>query len=516
MNQDRSFRGRPRVVGALSALLAGSLALVAVSAGPASADSDGGAFRTAFGTDASITLTSDIVLDSCGSGAALRSSSTPVVIQGGGHAITQTCPNVQVLWQTGDGAVTLNNVVLVGGNQGIEAGGNVTFTNSTATNQTGTAAAGMHAVGDAVLTNCSITNVAGESNAVGAITEATLRMTGCTINGVSASDGLAVGAVAVGALTIDDSTITNIDSGGSSNAIGVTTSEGAAALTNSTVSSVSSPGGFAASVLGATGAQLTRSTVINTRGGGDAIGILTDGDATLVSSTVAATQASGSAQAIGIVATEGGTHTKLTNSTITGTTAPGGVAIALFATDATLVYSDIVGNGGFTARADGVITPAVVVPDGKGGVQTQDLPEIRITADVPGQVIADVFTSFASVVAKPISPSTNCFNQANTSNGYNWADDETCGFVSTGDTQQSGGDPMLGPLADNGGPTMTLLPADTSPLVEDVPAAACQADGAAGIDADQRGLPRPGFVDCDTGSVELQALFIEIQPRFTG
>ena len=72
------------------------------------------------------------------------------------------------------------------------------------------------------------------------------------------------------------------------------------------------------------------------------------------------------------------------------------------------------------------------------------------------------------------------------------------------------GDPKLGPLADNGGPTSTLLPAADSPLVD---AGTCDTDAFTGSDltTDGRGLPR--FVDgapgtnasgdnCDIGAVE--------------
>lgn len=62
-------------------------------------------------------------------------------------------------------------------------------------------------------------------------------------------------------------------------------------------------------------------------------------------------------------------------------------------------------------------------------------------------------------------------------------------------------DPQLGPLADNGGPTDTLLPAAGSPLVDAIAFAAC-----AGGTEDQRGLPRPQFsgAPCDIGPVEVQ------------
>jgi hypothetical protein len=64
----------------------------------------------------------------------------------------------------------------------------------------------------------------------------------------------------------------------------------------------------------------------------------------------------------------------------------------------------------------------------------------------------------------------------------------------------------LGPLADNGGPTMTHKPGDGglaegSVAIDRIPGDACE------VDTDQRGEPRPeaGGTMCDVGSVEVQA-----------
>lgn len=58
------------------------------------------------------------------------------------------------------------------------------------------------------------------------------------------------------------------------------------------------------------------------------------------------------------------------------------------------------------------------------------------------------------------------------------------------------GDPRLGLLADNGGPTLTLLPGAGSAAI-DAAGAGCSA-------TDQRGLPRPALGGCDFGAVEVQ------------
>jgi len=56
-------------------------------------------------------------------------------------------------------------------------------------------------------------------------------------------------------------------------------------------------------------------------------------------------------------------------------------------------------------------------------------------------------------------------------------------------------DPKLGPLQDNGGATLTMLPAQDSPAIDAV-------DCAAGVTTDQRGVARPQGSTCDIGAVE--------------
>jgi hypothetical protein len=76
------------------------------------------------------------------------------------------------------------------------------------------------------------------------------------------------------------------------------------------------------------------------------------------------------------------------------------------------------------------------------------------------------------------------------------------GNVTWNDTTCPGkiADPLLGALAENGGPTETLLPGAGGSAIGIVPAASCT------VDEDQRGLPRPatGKTNCDAGAVETQ------------
>jgi hypothetical protein len=76
------------------------------------------------------------------------------------------------------------------------------------------------------------------------------------------------------------------------------------------------------------------------------------------------------------------------------------------------------------------------------------------------------------------------------------------GNVTWNDTTCPGkvADPLLGPLADNGGPSETLLPGAGGSAIGAVPAGSCT------VHEDQRGLARPGTgkTNCDAGAVETQ------------
>ncbi|MBW2192042.1 MAG: calcium-binding protein, partial [Deltaproteobacteria bacterium] len=87
-----------------------------------------------------------------------------------------------------------------------------------------------------------------------------------------------------------------------------------------------------------------------------------------------------------------------------------------------------------------------------------------------------------------------------TSTGYTIeSPGDTCGFDQpTDQVNVSADDLKLGPLQDNGGPTMTHALGAGSVSIDAIPGPDCEAD------ADQRGEPRPGGTMCDVGSFEVQ------------
>ena len=81
--------------------------------------------------------------------------------------------------------------------------------------------------------------------------------------------------------------------------------------------------------------------------------------------------------------------------------------------------------------------------------------------------------------------------------GYNLIEDGSC----ITEASSISGDPALLPLADNGGPTQTFLPSDTSPAIDRITAGFL--DCGAVVSADQRGVERPAASFCDSGAVEV-------------
>jgi hypothetical protein len=393
--------------------------------------------------------------------------------------------------------------------------GNATLTNSSVMNTSGTAALGVGAGGNASLTNSAITGThATNGNALGAVTNSgTMTLVNSQV-GQTRADGnhQALAVVGGGTTQLTDSQVSGTSSEGS-DAFGVA-GEASTMLVRSRVTDTSALGGDpSVGVFAEDDATLTDSQVMNTTGASEAFGVLTDQSTTLVRSTVART--SGDEVGIGVFAA---TTTSATNSTIVDNAGAG----ILTGTNAVLVYSDVVGNG--TTVGPASASAAAIDIDLPAGLGALTAPPVHVQAQlVPAQVSAGgTITSFGTVITQPAFAFVNCQSNGNKiTNGYNFANDTSCGFTGTGDRQGAGLDAQLGQLADNGGPTLTLLPATSSPLVNAIPATACQSDGAAGIAIDQRSLVRPGTgtTACDIGAVELQfevPVPVVIIPAFTG
>ena len=116
--------------------------------------------------------------------------------------------------------------------------------------------------------------------------------------------------------------------------------------------------------------------------------------------------------------------------------------------------------------------------------------------------------SFASVLTNSIHGDCSV-SGSRTSHGYNFDSDGSCGFNQLTDHSHAG-DPHLGALADNGGPTLTLLPQTGSPLINKVPATPWGYQS-----TDERGVARPQQGSCDIGAVEIAVLRDTASPNPT-
>ena len=90
------------------------------------------------------------------------------------------------------------------------------------------------------------------------------------------------------------------------------------------------------------------------------------------------------------------------------------------------------------------------------------------------------------------SNGTNCYNFGGVGGDHSLSDDGSCGF-SAGDNVT---DLFLGPLANNGGPTLTHLPQPGSRAIDNGTDTGAPA-------ADQRGIKRPQLAGIDVGAVEV-------------
>jgi hypothetical protein len=141
-------------------------------------------------------------------------------------------------------------------------------------------------------------------------------------------------------------------------------------------------------------------------------------------------------------------------------------------------------------------------------------PHVRALTSIgdlsPGQVAVS-----SSIVAKQAAGSVDCAVSPKVivDDGYNVSSDadNSCGFSADAhDVVKS--DPLLGPLADNGGPTQTHLLHKGSPAIDLVPEGQ---DGCAADATDQRDLARvqPVGGKCDAGAVEVTQSAVVISPN---
>jgi hypothetical protein len=175
---------------------------------------------------------------------------------------------------------------------------------------------------------------------------------------------------------------------------------------------------------------------------------------------------------------------------LSGNSAVGAAALGTTGTT-TVRASTITGNT--TSSGTGAIL----------GLGTANFIEDTITDNTGGGLVQDAGSVAGTIVAG--NPGGNCAGTI-TDGGYNSTDTTTGATACPFHANVVVGDPRLNDLADNGGPTQTQLPKETSPVLNQVPPGTSVLSGAFTLcsseSTDQRGVSRPQGPKCDIGSVE--------------
>jgi hypothetical protein len=174
----------------------------------------------------------------------------------------------------------------------------------------------------------------------------------------------------------------------------------------------------------------------------------------------------------------------LVNSTASGNSATGHGGGLYIADGATALYNVTI--SGNTADSDGD-------NDGDGGgVYINSTGALTVTHSIIGGNVDD---------SSPGNQHLDCSGQL-TSAGYNLIED-TAGCFVGGDTtgNVTGLNPNLGPLQNNGGPTLTQALLAGSPAIDAGNPGGCLDESGLMLTTDQRGFIRPADGDGDTVSV---------------
>ena len=303
----------------------------------------------------------------------------------------------------------------------------------------------------------------------------TLALTNSTVSGNTA--GLGGGIFNDAELTLTNSTISDNTASDSGGGIVSASDAGSITLTNSTISgNTATLGG---GIMNQVALILTNSTVSGNTAQESGGGIWSNRSATLTNSTISNNTSNSNG---GGIMVRGGTL-NLISSTIAGNTARLGGGIFNDRQTVTLTNSTVSGNTGLFGVGG-------IYNDGGG---TLHVANSTISANVGLGLLSDGNVEFVNTIIanSPLGP--DC-GGGFTSLGHNLDSDGTCNLTDPTDLPNT--DPLLGPLQDNGGPTLThaLLPG--SPAID-------AGDDDAAPTTDQRGVPRPQGETSDIGAYEV-------------
>jgi predicted outer membrane repeat protein len=195
-------------------------------------------------------------------------------------------------------------------------------------------------------------------------------------------------------------------------------------------------------------------------------------------------------------------HSTLTGVTFSGNSAQGGGGVYSYVGTITLTHVTLSGNhaSGFSTYTGGGL-----LNDEQNRAWLQHVTFANNTAPAAGAALqykafgaSELHLTnvlFAADLGQAVPPA-NCEGYAPDTAVFNLSTDTSCTPAGSGNRRGVAAD--LGALANNGGPTLTHLPATGSEAVD-------HGQCIGGLTFDQRGLPRFVGAACDIGAVERQA-----------
>jgi hypothetical protein len=183
----------------------------------------------------------------------------------------------------------------------------------------------------------------------------------------------------------------------------------------------------------------------------------------------------------------------VTRSTISGNVA-GGAFFQGFGPAAEIEGGAVLQLSDSTVAGNSTQPPGRAAIDNFGGSATLSFDTFSANT---GVFSGGGFNSATGTILASVGTTPNCASPLHETVGFNLATDTSCG-LSRG-TDRVTAHPLLGPLADNGGRTMTVALLPGSPAID---AGGLPATSGCPI-TDQRGQSRPWGPACDIGAFEL-------------
>jgi hypothetical protein len=415
------------------------------------------------------------------------------------------------------GSLNLSNLTLTNGNAGLGGAifndGQLTIANSTLFDNNkmfdkdipSREGGAIYNEGAATITGSILTANQASPGQAGAIyNEGTLNISNSTL-----SSNVADGAGAIfnnGNLSISNSSFDNNQTSGDAGAIH---NSGSLTISSSTFTTNTTSSGLGGGIYNSSSMTVTASTLSSNSAGNGGGGVLNSGSVTITGSSLLSNTVATGRPGGGIYNFLSSTLT-INTSTLADNSAPGGLGGGIYNSGQLALTADTLsGNaasagmgGGINSVSPGSLTVSNSTFSGNfgglagGGIIASGAVTVTNSTfylNTAGGLVnggSAVVSAKNTIVAN--NTSYNC-NGMISSLGHNLESANTCGFTAAGDRIDT--NPLLGPLANNGGPTRTHALLLGSPAINTGTNVGCPA-------TDQRGVPRPQSGTCDIGAFE--------------